>query len=305
MRIAIIGDGAMGSLYGSLLSQANDVTVLSIMDSWCENRNRNGLTVVEKGNEKTLHPLFSTRLPEGAFDLVLLFVKGQDNEKALTSWKTLIDNTSFLLTLQNGAGHADVLRKFLPEERILIGVTEENSSFLGDELHVNRGGRGKTSISPLVKGTDISAVVKAFNDSDLLCEESEDVQRSIWRKILTNSTISASTALLGCTIDFLGQDENAFSIVDALLKEAVEVAAADGYAFDYMTIRGELEAQCKRAHDAHTSIERDLALGRRTECENITGFVVRTAEKHGVAAPCQKMALAMIHSLEHKNSQKG
>ena len=53
------------------------------------------------------------------------------------------------MTLQNGAGHEDILSEFVPKERIIIGTTEDNGAVL-DNAYVRRGGKGKTNIGMLV-----------------------------------------------------------------------------------------------------------------------------------------------------------
>ncbi len=49
------------------------------------------------------------------------------------------------MTLQNGAGHEDLLKEFVDEDHIVIGTTEDNGAVLGMG-HVRRGGTGVTNV---------------------------------------------------------------------------------------------------------------------------------------------------------------
>ena len=79
---------------------------------------------------------------------MILFVKSLFSRSALASNKGLFGKDTYVLTLQNGAGHDDILREYIAPERIIIGTTQHNASILGVG-HVNHGGSGLTNIGPL------------------------------------------------------------------------------------------------------------------------------------------------------------
>ena len=200
------------------------------------------------------------------------------------------------MTLQNGAGHLEELRRYFPEERIIIGVTEHNASVI-DDCTINHGGSGKTVIS-----TSPEWVKDAFSSAGIETEVSDFVMRDIWRKLLTNASLSTATALLMCSIDSLGRSSGAFSIVEKLLEEAVMVAAGDGYRFSYDEVRRELYEKTRTSHNAYTSIYSDLKNGRKTEVDYISGYVTARAEVLGLDVPYQRAAVDMIHAKEEISS---
>lgn len=293
MRVAIIGDGAMGTLFGALLSQGNEVSVLSRSAERSAARNERGITV----QGRLYHPRFITDPCDAADpDLVIIFVKSADTESALENARPLLSGHSLLLTLQNGAGHERIMERFVPRGRIVIGKTEQNSTLVDGCTVLQGNPEGMTVLSP--GGEDL---VDAFAASSLPCAVSEDISRIVWRKLLTNSSLSAATGVLGSTIGFLGKSKGAMSLVRALLDEALSIAEADGYAFDRDEERRRIAGQCMRAGEARTSIERDLALGRKTEADFITGYVVRKADELGIAAPVQHSVLSILHAREDQN----
>ena len=56
MRIAVIGAGAMGSIYGGHLSKNNDVYLVDTAAPIVEQIAQNGLKIEENGGETIYHP---------------------------------------------------------------------------------------------------------------------------------------------------------------------------------------------------------------------------------------------------------
>lgn len=296
-RISIIGDGAMGVLYASMLSSFSPVTVFSRNAERTEKRNVNGIRVISREGEIICHPVFSSdKSAISSSDLVILFVKSTATVGVIDEYKEYIPEDAYIMTLQNGAGHLEELRRYFPEERIIIGVTEHNASVI-DDCTINHGGCGKTVIS-----TSPEWVKDAFSSAGIETEVSDCVMRNIWRKLLTNASLSTATALLMCSIDSLGRGSSAFSIVEKLLEEAVMVAAGDGYRFSYDEVRRELYEKTRTSHNAYTSIYSDLKNGRKTEVDYISGYVTARAEVLGLDVPYQRAAVDMIHAKEEISS---
>lgn len=142
MRIAVIGAGAMGSIYGGHLSQHNEVILVDTNQQVVEQINKNGLLVDENGTSVSYQPkALCDTSEEKPVDLVILFVKALFSRAALENNSALIGPDTRLMTLQNGAGHEDLLKEFVSEDRVIIGTTEDNGAVLGLG-HVRRGGTG-------------------------------------------------------------------------------------------------------------------------------------------------------------------
>ena len=135
MRIAVIGAGAMGSIYGGRLSQNNEVYLVDTNPAVIEAVNSNGLTLEENGQDITFHPkaLADTKDLKPV-DLIILFVKALYSKAALEGNRNLIGPETYLMTLQNGSGHEDILSGFAPVERIIIGTTEDNGAVLAPDI---------------------------------------------------------------------------------------------------------------------------------------------------------------------------
>ena len=151
MKIAVLGAGAMGSIYGGHLSLHNDVYMIDKKQELVDKINNDGLKLFENDEDVIYRP---TALSEssklGEVDLVILFVKSLYSRTALMENRHIIGGNTYVMTLQNGAGHEDIISEFVPLDRTIIGTTEDNGAIL-DTGYVRRGGKGKTNIGMLVE----------------------------------------------------------------------------------------------------------------------------------------------------------
>ncbi len=302
MRIAVIGAGAMGSIYGGHLSLHNDVYLIDTNQTVVDHINQNGLILQEDGRDVTYHPTAVTST-EGIepVDLVILFVKSLFSKAALTNNKGIIGPDTYLMTLQNGSGHEDILGEFAPENRIIIGTTEDNGAVLGLG-HVRRGGSGKTNIGMLTKDTEafLPKLKECLDSCGFQGNIHENIRQLIWNKLFTNVSLSAVTGVLQVPMGFIAGNEHAWAITKQLIHEAVAVAHGLGLEADEEDITEKVRQTSLNSPEGITSICADLRDGRKTEVNTISGSVVRASKKCGVPAPTHEMIVELVHAMEER-----
>ena len=302
MKIAILGAGAMGMLFGGRLSKENEVVLIDIDHTKVETINKDGIRIQEPdGRVAAFHPkaVFSADR-FGEMDLVIVFVKSMDSQGALTANKQLIGQGALVMSLQNGSGHDSVMKEFAAPDKIVIGTTQHNSSII-EPGAVHHGGSGKTFIGSMTgDGSRLRAVEATLNRCGFETEISDNIQKKIWEKLFINASASALTAVLQTKLGFLAESEHAWLLVCRLIKEAVEVANGDGMGFDEDEIRAQVRGLLERAQDGYTSIYADIRDGRKTEVDTISGAVVAASKRNGVPAPGHEFVVGLIHAMEHR-----
>ena len=303
MKIAVIGAGAMGSIYGGHLSLHNEVYLVDTNPEIVNIINEKGITLEENGEDHVYCPKAVTNtagLPE--MDLVILFVKALFSRPALEGNRNLIGKNTYLLTLQNGSGHEDILGEFAPIDRIIIGTTEDQGTILG-MAHIRHGGTGGTNLGMLCPDTE--GMLPKLKETLDLCgfngKIHENIQQLIWNKLFVNVALSAVTAILNVKMGFIAENPNALAMSEQLLHEAVEVAHAMGLEADEDHLRQEIIDTSKRVPEGITSICADLSKGRKTEVDTISGSVVRAAKKVGVPVPAHEFLVNMVHAMENRH----
>ena len=303
MRIAVIGAGAMGSIYGGHLSLHNDVYLIDTNQTVVDHINQNGLILQEDGKDVTYHPtaVTSTQGIEPV-DLVILFVKSLFSKAALSNNQGIIGPNTYLMTLQNGSGHEDILAEFAPESRIIIGTTEDNGAVLGLG-HVRRGGSGKTNIGMLTedKETFLPQLKECMDSCGIQGNIHENIRQLIWNKLFTNVSLSAVTGVLQVPMGFIAGNEHAWAITKQLIHEAVAVAHGLGLEADEEDITEKVRQTSLGSPEGITSICADLRDGRKTEVNTISGSVVRASKKCGVPAPTHEMIVELVHAMEERS----
>lgn len=302
MKIAIIGAGAMGSIYGGHLSLHNEVYLIDTNQTVVEQIHQNGLILEENGKDVIYHPKAVTSTQDlGTMDLVILFVKALFSKAALASNRRLIGPDTYLMTLQNGSGHEDILSEFVPENRIIIGTTEDNGAVLSPG-HVRHGGAGGTNIGMLTE--DVNGFLPKLKDTLDACgfqgKIHANIQQLIWDKLFTNVSLSALTGVLQVPMGFIAGNEHAWKIALLLIHEAVAVAHGLGLEADESTIAEKVRQTSLHSPEGITSICADLKNGRRTEVGTISGSVVRASKKCGVPAPTHELIVELIHAMEER-----
>lgn len=303
MKIAILGAGAMGMLFGGYLSRNNEVWLVDVSQERVDKIVADGVTIREAdGTDVVLHPNATTNTSElGHMDLILVFVKAMFTVSALETNRGLIGPDTYLMTLQNGAGHESKLLQFVDREHVVIGSTQHNSSVIANG-HVNHGGGGKTSIGLIAGGSNrLDGIAENITSCGISCVTSDEVKRQIWNKLFLNTAASSLTAVLQVPLGFIESDRYACAMMEKLAKEAVAVANAEGIAeFDENTVIEEIKTVLRNAKNGYTSIYADIKNGNRTEVDTISGSVVEAAKELGVPVPFHEMVVATIHAMEDK-----
>ena len=303
MKIAVLGAGAMGMLFGGYLSRRNDVFLVEVNEDRVRQINESGVLIREKdGSDGRFFPKAVSKTDGlGQMDLVIVFVKAMFTQDALSSNRGLIGKDTYLMTLQNGAGHEARLLPFTDEKHIIIGSTQHNSSII-ENGHVNHGGAGLTSIGLPGGGSEVlQTIAENLTACGFECVTSNEVKKQIWTKLFTNTAASSLTAVLQVRLGFIYSDPAAHELMVKLCKEAVAVANAEGFArFEEADVIAGVEAVCKNAPNGYTSIYADIRDGRRSEVDTISGSVVEAARRLGVSVPCHEMIVSLIHALERR-----
>jgi 2-dehydropantoate 2-reductase len=302
MKIAIIGAGAMGSIYGGHLSKHNEVYLIDKNQQIIDKINKDGLKLQENGSDAVYTPgAINSADGIGVVDLVILFVKSLYSRAALQENRRIIGENTYVLTLQNGSGHEEILSEVVKPNRIIIGTTEDNGSII-EAGYVRHGGNGRTNIGMLVNDEDgiLNKLKECFDACDFNTLIHDNIQKLIWDKLFTNVSLSAVTGVLQVRIGYIAENPYAWKLTRQLVKEAVAVANAMGLGFDEEAILSKVKKTSENSPDGFTSIYADLKNGRLTEVDTISGSVVRAAKKYGVEVPSHEFIVNMVHAMEQR-----
>jgi len=302
MKIAVLGAGAMGSLYGAYLSRYNEVYMIDVNNQVVESINKRGLVIYEKKeNKDVIFPVAAITNSEdlGIMDLIIVFVKNIYTISAMEKNKNLIGENTLVLTLQNGAGNDRDLEKFVNKKNILIGTTEHNCAAL-EPGRISHNSSGITNLGMVLYNIDIlNQVCDMFKSCDINTEIYENIQEVIWNKLFINMSLNSVTAVLQCKVGYLHESNDASQIIKMILSEAVDVANADGTFFNKDEVIQKVEKHIQDDfYEVITSMNQDVINKRITEIDHINGAVVRAAKEYGIQTPYNEFIVYLLHAIE-------
>jgi 2-dehydropantoate 2-reductase len=302
MKIAIVGAGAMGSLFGALLAEGGHAVWLC--DVWQEHIdavNQNGVTIEFDGKLRQVRLKAVTDPSQiGESELVLIFVKATQTEAAAKTAARLAGTRGLAMTLQNGMGNAETIAQFISPDRILVGTTSHGSTLL-EAGSIRHAGTGPTTVGMWAPGEkeleSARRIAAQFTQAGIETSAIKDVRPVIWGKLLINIGINAITALTGIKN---GQILD-LDVTRELSRMAVEEAAAVAKAQE-IEIRKDAAGHVFQVAAAtaanRSSMGQDVDHRRPTEIKAINGFVVREAERLGISVPVNRTLTALVQTLE-------
>jgi 2-dehydropantoate 2-reductase len=300
MKIVIMGTGAMGSLFGGLLTlKGEEVWLVGISQQQIDTLRTIGLTFEEKGKSQII-PIHATSevTSVGKADLVIFFVKTYDTEKAVSEALIFEKEDTIFLTLQNGLGNEEVICRNTDWKKVMLGVTSQGSTLIGPG-HIRHAGWGKTFIGELNHQITDRAVriAQMFCGAGIETEVSSNIHDQIWGKLLANVGINALTALTGFKNGQLLDYPETMRLMERLVLEAVEVAQRKGVRIDKNPI-DKVRKAAEATRENRSSMGQDLDHRRKTEIDTINGAIVREAQHLGIPVPFNQAITDLVKAIE-------
>lgn len=288
MKIAVIGAGAMGSLFaGRLADKKHEVSLIEVSGAMIDAITGQGLRMTGLFGENTYRlPVGAADRYAGSVDLLIVFTKGMHTASAMDAARHLIGPETWALTVQNGIGNVEAIEAFIPRDRIVMGMTNWPSTLLEPGL-INVPGEGEIKVWPAdgEASPAFNAIAEALDQAGLNCKPDPKVEVAIWEKLAFNSALNSLAAITGLTVGEMGDRAESRNIVFTILDEVVAVAKARGLAVDADHIRQSVEYAFANHRQHKPSMLQDRLAGRRMEIGTITGAVGKAGEALGIATP--------------------
>lgn len=304
MDIAILGAGAMGSLFGGLLAEADHrVTLVDVDQAHLDSIRREGLHVTTDAGARAVTNLSVTRTEDvvDAPELLIVFTKTFHTQKALAAAPMLIGRNTFVLSLQNGLGNVERIAQYVPLECVMVGMTTwpADKSVPGQ---VASHGTGAIRLMSADGGAQdvVARTVEALNSADLNCTADPNIWSAIWEKVAFNAALNGLCAITRCAVGELANVDGQ-ALAGRIVEEVTDVAQASGVAVDPGHIIETVEHALAHHREHRPSMLQDVLAGRKTEIEAINGEVVVRARELGIDVPCTQAVLHLVRLIENRS----
>jgi len=303
MKIAVVGVGAMGSVYAGLLADAgNEVWAIDIREDHLNAIREQGLRIEGASGDRIVKQLkVSTRTADaGSCDLVIIATKASGIESAARCIPPLLHSDTLILTIQNGLGAAERICQYLPPDNILLGVAGGFGASLKAPGHVHHNGMELIRVGEMKGGltSRVEHVVDVWQTAGFTVKGYEDIQQLIWEKFICNVTFSAPCTVFGCVVEEVMSDPHAWKIARGCGIEAYAVSQAKGISMSFDDPEKYITAFGKKLPKARPSMLLDHLERRPSEIDAINGMVPVVANEVGLRAPYNEVMTAIVKSRE-------
>lgn len=319
MRAAIYGAGSLGTILGAYITKnGGKVELINRNEAHVNALRRNGASVT--GTVEFTQPVTAYTPDEmsGKYDIVFLMTKQQQNAEVVGMIKEFLADDGVIVTLQNGIPEL-LIGEIVGENRVLgctvawgatmkgPGVCELTSA--PDSLTFSLGSLSK------VQNTHFDDV-KSLLEKMGMVEVDSNFIGSRWSKLLINSAFSGMSAVLGCTFGEAAKNKASRRVVQALIKECIDVCAAGNIKIEpvqgkdivkLLDYKGLLKKAFSffiipiaiRKHALlKASMLQDLEKGKLTEVDAINGVVSAYGRKVSVPTPMNDKVVEIVHRIE-------
>ncbi len=301
MEIIIIGAGAMGCLFGAILSSVSRVTLLERWEVQVSAIQEKGLVLEGLGGKSETFdlPIVSDAKDlKTRADLAIVFTKSHMTFRAAEDAATVLKDTGLALTLQNGIGNVETLEGQVGPGRALAGVTSHGATLLGPG-QVRHAGEGPTILARPKTGAErIEGVAAVFRRAGLETHLEENVERLIWGKLVVNAGINALAAILKVRNGVIGSEKACETVMAKAVSEAVAVAGRLGIGLPYDAPVEQVRKVCEKTAGNRASMLQDILRGTPTEIESINGAIARKGLEVGIETPCNLLLAEIIRAME-------
>ena len=303
MKIAIIGAGAMGCLYGAKLSSVHDNEVF-LIDVWKDHIdaiNERGLMMEENGQfvqyDRVKGVMDANQA--GLCDLAIVFVKSTLTSMAVKSNKAVFGPETVALTLQNGLGNIDLIRDEIGDTNVVAGTTAHGATML-EPGKMRHAGSGKTIIGELDgnRSERIEKIASTLEKAGLLTDISDNVLGLVWDKLMVNVGINALTGITKLHNGELLDHPEIEALLEAAVTEAHAVAEAKGIRLGFQDPVGHTKEVCVATAANKSSMLQDILNHKQTEIDMINGAIVREGTQAGIETPVNFVLTSIIKFMQ-------
>ena len=308
-KVAIVGCGAMGSVYAAMMADAgHDVHAVTLWPDHAAAMARDGLRCEGKSGDRTVRLASAGTTTEGIgpCDLVIVATKAFDVEAAARASLPLLGPDTVVQTIQNGLGSPDIAAPILGADRIAVGVVGGFGASMRAPGHTHHSGmemirfgpHAGLPLEPLERSAEVwrsaGFTVKLFGD----------IEQMVWEKLIMNVTFSGTCCLTELTIGGVMADADAWAVAEGCAKEAIAVAAAKGVRLDVGDPLAHIRTLAGKIPDARPSMLLDWLANRRCEIDAINGAIPRLGRTLGVPTPVNDIVVGLVKARERTFVEK-
>ncbi|UCH71862.1 MAG: 2-dehydropantoate 2-reductase [Thermoplasmatales archaeon] len=304
-KFGIVGVGPVGGIMGAHLAKAgHDVALIDIMKAHMDEIKKSGLSVTGFKDITASFPKNNIcygidEMNDKNIDYLFISVKASILPQILPILKTVVKPGMTFIVLQNGLDNEDLVADAFGKEntlRIVVNYAgnlidngKVRMSFFNAPNHI-----GMLDPAAEKKAKELAEVITA---ADLETAFTPEIKKFEWEKIILNAALSPVCALARRTMKQMMEFEYTRDLAESILREGIEVAAANGVHFKPDFLEFCMSYLDKAGHH-RTSMHVDIEKKNPTEIGFINEKIVTYGKKKGIPTPINSTIVSLIKGSE-------
>jgi 2-dehydropantoate 2-reductase len=288
-----MGAGAVGCYYGGMLCRAGHEVMLIGRTQHVEAIRQHGLLMDTTGFRAHIPVQASTEVGDiqGA-SLVLCCIKSNDTENAAAMMAPFVSPDAVVLSLQNGVENAKRLQAKLLRT-VYPAVVYVAAEMMGPG-HLKHHGRGELVVGPSAMSSEmLEDLVKA----GVPVRVSDNVVGELWAKLILNCAYNAISAITKLPYGPLFENEDARDLMRLVVRECLAVAQRESITLPGDSWQG-VELIAATMAGQFSSTAQDLMRGRRSEIDDLNGYIVRRGKSLAIDTPANQALYSLVKLFE-------
>ncbi len=302
MKIAIIGAGAMGSIYASFLSKNNEVLVIDLWEEHLKVIKNDGLRVSGFSGDNVVKNINVSSNVEDALGCELFVIATKASGVGIVASKLskIINDDSLILTIQNGLGTGERIARYMPTDNILLGVAQGFGAAIKGPGHAHHNNMSMIRIGEMNGGITprLEKLVKLWCDAGFNAKAFADIEQLIWEKFICNVAWSGSCSIFRKTIGEVMNSEHMLDIAKGCALEARKMGDLKNVNFTFENTVEYITEFGKKLLDSKPSMLQDLEAKKLCEIDAINGMVVSLGAIYNIKTPYNSVVTSLIKAQE-------
>ncbi len=301
MKILVAGTGGVGGYFGGLLAQAGHTVAFLARGAHLEAIQRDGLQVLSVHGDFSIRPANASDQPEAlpAPDCVLVAVKHYDLQATARQLRAVVREGTAVVPLMNGVDPHEVLHAELGRGRIAAGTCSVAARIDGPGV-IRQESRLRRVILGAPDGRPeeaLSTLVAAWRECGVEAEQTPDILAALWSKLVFIASFGGVTALARSTAGEVRTSPTTRAVLLEAMREVERVGRAEGARLPQDAVEQAMAIVEALEPGVTSSLQRDVAGGRRFELEAFSGTIVRLASKHAIDVPVHAAIYGLLRPL--------
>ena len=297
-RIAIVGMGALGVLYGDFLTEHLGRERVGFVVN-AERRERYGRTEITANGRRCDFRLIDANETGNPADLVIFAVKATALQQAMEDAAGQIGPNTVLLSVLNGITSEQLLEQRFGGKNVVYCVAQGMDAVkLGGALTYTVMGQLCIGVPSAEKLPALDAVCALFDRIGLPYSRESDILHRLWSKFMLNVGVNQVVMVFEGTYGTIQAPGRPREMMIAAMREVLELSKYEGVKLTEDDLNFYVELMNTMSPQGMPSMRQDGLAHRRSEVELFSGTVCRLAKKHGLSVPVNEWLYARVGEME-------